>query len=165
MSEKRVFLSLGSNLGERKQNLEAALELFAPVGLAIVKRSSIYETEPQDVARQPWFLNLVVECATTQFPMQVLSRVLQIERQLGRVRHRGMQAKGPRLIDVDVLLYGRALIDSPRLTVPHPRMLERRFVLEPLIEIEPSLRHPVTRRLMRDHLDQLHGQIVRLHHN
>jgi 2-amino-4-hydroxy-6-hydroxymethyldihydropteridine diphosphokinase len=165
MPEKRVFLSLGSNLGEREQNLERALARLERDGIAIVRRSSIYETEPQDVGSQPWFLNIAVECRTKHFPLQLMNLLLRTERELGRERRAGVTPKGPRLIDVDVLLYGRASIASPRLVVPHPRMLQRRFVLEPLVEIDPLLRHPATGRLLRDHLRRLGGQIVKLHHN
>lgn len=165
MSGKKTFLSLGSNLGDREQNLESALKLLTQQGIEIVQQSSVYETEPQDFASQPWFLNLVVECRTKHFPMQLLALLLEIERRLGRERHAREIPKGPRLIDIDILLYGRAVIETPRLTVPHPRLLSRRFVLEPLTEIGPQLRHPVTGRLLRHYLLELHGQIVRPCHN
>lgn len=165
MPDKRTFLSLGSNMGEREQNLECALTKLEQNGVALIKRSSLYETAPQELANQPWFLNLAVECRTSRFPLQLITLLLQIERELGRERQPGAAPKGPRLIDIDILLYGRASIDTPRLTIPHPRMLQRRFVLAPLVEIAPLLRHPTTGRLLRDHLNELHGQIVRLHHN
>ncbi|MGA8596157.1 MAG: 2-amino-4-hydroxy-6-hydroxymethyldihydropteridine diphosphokinase [Bryobacteraceae bacterium] len=165
MPGRRVFLSLGSNLGDREQNLESALRLLEQQNIEIVRRSSLYETEPQDFASQPWFLNLAVECRAKYFPLQMLELVLEIERRLGRERHAREIPKGPRLIDIDILLYGRAVIDIPKLTVPHPGLLDRRFVLEPLVEIDRQLRHPVTGRLLRHHLLGLHGQIVRLYHN
>jgi 2-amino-4-hydroxy-6-hydroxymethyldihydropteridine diphosphokinase len=165
MSSKRVFLSLGSNLGDRQRNLESALALLTQHRIEIIKRSSLYETEPQDFASQPWFLNLAVECRVGYFPHQLLAILLDVERQLGRDRHAQSIPKGPRLIDIDVLLYGRSVIDTPKLTVPHARLLNRRFVLEPLVEIDPQLRHPTTGRLLRHYLHRLQGQIVRPYHN
>jgi 2-amino-4-hydroxy-6-hydroxymethyldihydropteridine diphosphokinase len=152
MPSKTAYLSLGSNIGERQENLEQALKLLEASGIRIVHRSSIYETEPQDVANQPWFLNMVVECETRFFPVQLLTTVLHVEREMGRKRGAGVIRKGPRLIDIDVLLYGNAAIETPRLGVPHPRMLERRFVLEPLLEIAPGLRHPVTKEPLSKYL-------------
>lgn len=163
MPDKRIFLSLGSNLGERRQNLGRALELLKKNGVEIVRQSSIYETEPQDIAAQPWFLNIAIECRTKFFPIQLLSVLLRIERELGRERRSVKSAKGPRLIDIDVILYGHASIDRPKLSVPHPRMLQRRFVLAPLVEIDPLLRHPATGRLLKDHLNEIHGQVARIH--
>jgi 2-amino-4-hydroxy-6-hydroxymethyldihydropteridine diphosphokinase len=155
---KTVYLSLGSNLGERERNLDQAIALLEEAGVRALRRSSIYETEPQDVKNQPWFLNLVIEAATELFPKQLLACALQIEQKLGRKR---ILPKGPRTIDIDILLYGKAVIDSGELTVPHPRLAERRFVLEPLAELEPELRHPVTCRTVREMLSGLSGQQVR----
>ncbi len=163
MPDKRIFLSLGSNLGDRRQNLEQALNLLQQNCIEIVRQSSLYETEPQDIAAQPWFLNLAVECRAKLFPIQLMKVLLRIERELGRERRGVKSAKGPRLIDIDLILYGRFIIDCPILAVPHPRMLQRRFVLAPLVEINPQLRHPVTRRLLKDHLNEIHGQIARIH--
>ncbi len=156
---KRVFLGLGSNLGDREENLARALDLLGgDPRLRIARVSAIYETEPQEIAHQPWFLNLAVEAETSMFPMQLLRYALGIEREMGRVRR---VAKGPRPIDIDILLYGNFTIRTPRLEVPHPRMTERRFVLEPLLEIAPDLRHPVTRLSMREHLAGIRGQAAR----
>lgn len=153
---KTVYLSLGSNLGDRRRNIEDALARLEAEHISVSARSSFYETEPQDVKDQPWFLNLAVACQTTCFPLQLLSILQRLEREGGR--RRSTRSKGPRLIDLDILLYGDHVIDTPRLTVPHPRMLARRFVLEPLLEIAPALRHPVTRqplqRYLRDVADQ-----------
>jgi 2-amino-4-hydroxy-6-hydroxymethyldihydropteridine diphosphokinase len=149
---KLVYLSLGSNLGDREQMLRLALERLAAPDLRILRVSSIRETEPVDVLDQPRFLNLVAEAETGLFPKQLLARTARIELELGRKR---LRPKGPRTIDIDILLYGDAVIDSPELTVPHPRMAERRFVLEPLAELAPDLRHPVTRRTVREMLADL----------
>lgn len=155
---KRIFLGLGSNLGEREENLRRARELLNAAGIKILRESSLYETEPQDVTHQPWFLNQVVEAETSLFPMQLLSRVLKIEKELGRRR---VIEKGPRTLDIDILLYHRFVIDSPVLVVPHPRMHERRFVLAPMAELAPDLRHPVTRQTMRELLGRIKGQAIR----
>jgi 2-amino-4-hydroxy-6-hydroxymethyldihydropteridine diphosphokinase len=162
MPDKRIFLSLGTNLGERRQNLEQALQLLKQSEIEIVHQSSIYETEPQDIAAQPWFLNLAVECRAKFFPIQLLNVLLLIERELGRERRGVKSSKGPRLIDIDLILYGRSIINCPALTVPHPRMLQRRFVLAPLVEIDPQLRHPTTGRLLKEHLNEIPGQLVRI---
>jgi 2-amino-4-hydroxy-6-hydroxymethyldihydropteridine diphosphokinase len=164
MPSKTAYLSLGSNLGERQENLERALALLEVAGIRIVHRSSIYETEPQDVANQPWFLNMVVGCETRFFPVQLLTAVLHIEREMGRKRGATAVRKGPRLIDIDVLLYGNAAIETPRLVVPHPRMLERRFVLEPLLEIAPGLRHPVTKEPLSKYLSGTKNQKLKPTH-
>jgi 2-amino-4-hydroxy-6-hydroxymethyldihydropteridine diphosphokinase len=155
---KTVYLSLGSNLGERERNLEEAIALLEGAGVRVLRRSHVYETEPQEVRDQPWFLNLVLEAATELFPKQLLACALKIERKLGRTRTR---PKGPRTIDIDILLYGNAVIDAEELVVPHPRMAERRFVLEPLAELAPDLCHPVTRRSVREMLGAIEGQPMR----
>ena len=162
---KTVYLSLGSNLGNRAEQLELALVGLDKAGLSVISRSSVYETEPQDVLDQPWFLNLVVACETKLFPMQLLKRLQRIESDLGRSRGRSAQPRGPRTVDIDILLFGNAVIDAPELTVPHPRMTVRRFVLEPLAEIAPDLRDPVTRKPFTEFLAKLNGQkIVKLEH-
>jgi 2-amino-4-hydroxy-6-hydroxymethyldihydropteridine diphosphokinase len=134
-----VYLALGSNIGDRQQNLREATRLLCESAVHIAKISSIYETEPVDYLDQPWFLNAVLE-AQTELPAAQLLRVLRnIEAQMGSKKP---FAKGPRLIDVDILLYGMETIDTADLQVPHPRMLRRNFVLVPLAEIAPALRHP-----------------------
>lgn len=144
MPLKRAFLSLGSNLGDRQANLERALAALEREQVHIVSKSAVYETEPQDVMDQPWFLNMVVECESRCFPLQLLTVLQRIERELGRVRT-GATRSGPRVIDLDILLFGNATVRTPQLTIPHPRMFERRFALEPLLEIAPELRHPQTK--------------------
>lgn len=155
---KTAFLSLGSNLGDRAQNLNTALRLLAESRVRITRQSYLYETEPQDVRHQPWFYNLVAEVETSLFPLQLLNVTQRIEKEMGRQR---VAPKGPRIIDIDLLLWGNFVIQTPRLEVPHPRMLERRFVLEPLLELAPSLRHPVTRQPLKTALAELRGQTVK----
>ena len=111
-----------------------------------------------DYTDQRWFLNLAVEAETDLFPMQLLKRVGKIERVLGRVR---TVAKGPRAIDIDILLYGSAAVRTPELEIPHPRIAERRFVLAPLADLVPELRHPITRKTVRELLDAAPQQAVR----
>ena len=138
--KKTVYLSLGSNLGDRAQNLKDAIAALAQAGVQVVVVSSVYETEPVDYLDQPWFLNCAVE-AETELPALELLRALRgIEAQMGSQK---LVAKGPRLIDMDILLYADEVIDTPELQVPHPRMHRRRFVLEPLAEIAPQARHPI----------------------
>jgi len=137
-----VYLSLGSNLGDRAANLDHAIAALAGAQLRVLRRSFIYETEPVDVVDQPWFLNLVVEAESPLAPLAPLTllRELQaIERRMGRER---TTPRGPRVIDLDILLYGAHVIASPELEIPHPRMASRRFVLVPLAELAPKLRHP-----------------------
>jgi len=155
---KTVYLGLGSNIGDRERNLSAALGRLAAPDLRIVRTSSAYETEPVEYTEQRIFLNLVVEADTDLFPMQLLWRVGKIERALGRVRD---IPKGPRTIDIDILLYGKAVVRSQALEIPHPRMAERRFVLAPLAELVPGLRHPITHKTIREMLDEAPRQGVR----
>jgi len=160
MALKKVFLSLGSNLGNRRKNLTAALEGIERESIHITARSSIYETEPQDVTDQPWFLNMVVHCETHYLPVQLLAAVQRVEHTLGRVRT-GRPRRGPRIIDIDILLFGTVALRNERLTIPHPRMLERRFVLEPLLEIAPTLRDPITGETLSKRLSLVQNQGLR----
>jgi 2-amino-4-hydroxy-6-hydroxymethyldihydropteridine diphosphokinase len=148
---KTIYLSLGSNVGERAANLKAAIERLGSLG-EVVAASSFYETEPVEFTAQPWFLNCAVKLNTEKMPRQLLNGILDIERKMGRRR---VQEKGPRIIDIDILLFGNSIVDAKGLTIPHPAMHARRFVLEPLAEIAPEARHPVFKRTVRELLDGL----------
>jgi 2-amino-4-hydroxy-6-hydroxymethyldihydropteridine diphosphokinase len=158
MSLKSVYLGLGSNLGDRTAHIEQALLHLEKAGVRLVRRSSFYETEPQDIRDQPWFLNIVAETETSLFPLQLLARIHQIESAMGR--RRNIQ-KGPRTIDIDILLFGRFVMATEFLTIPHPGLAKRRFVLQPLAELAPDLRHPVICRPIRQLLGELQGQITK----
>jgi 2-amino-4-hydroxy-6-hydroxymethyldihydropteridine diphosphokinase len=140
MPEKTVYLSLGSNVGDREANLRAAIAALDGAGVRVTRVSAFYETEPVDYLEQPWFLNCVVEGETEKPALELLRGLRQIEARMGSKK---LVAKGPRLIDMDILLYAQETIDTPELQVPHPRMHLRRFVLVPLAEIAPEVRHPV----------------------
>lgn len=155
---KTVYLGLGSNVGDREGHLRSALDRLEAAEIHVTGRSSIYETEPQELPDQPWFLNMVVEAQTELFPLQMLARVQGVEGELGRQR---LTPKGPRTIDIDILFYGRAIIHTQELEVPHPALAGRRFVLEPLSELAPDLRHPVNGKSVRELLTELRGQQVR----
>ncbi len=158
-----AHLSLGSNVGDREQQLRDAIARLENVG-RVVAVSSFYETEPVEFTDQAWFLNCAVTLETTATAEELMSALLEIERQMGRQR---VQKKGPRTIDLDILLFrdpltDDAVIDSPALTIPHPAMHRRRFVLQPLAEIAPEARHPVLKKTIRELLEDLPaGQAVR----
>jgi 2-amino-4-hydroxy-6-hydroxymethyldihydropteridine diphosphokinase len=145
-------------MGNREEALQRAIRLLHSSDLRIVRMSSVYETSPMDMTAQPWFLNMVVEAETSLFPMRLLLRVLNVERKMGRRRSR---PKGPRIIDIDILFHSNAIVETPQLKIPHPRAAERRFVLEPLAELAPEMRHPGSHRSVRDLLSATAGQAVR----
>ena len=132
-------MSLGSNVGERARNLRAAIAALPGIGVRVRKVSSIYETEPVDYLEQEWFLNCAVEGETELGAVELLRALRGIETRMGSKK---LIAKGPRLIDMDILLYGTETVETEELQVPHPRMHLRRFVLEPLVEIAAEVRHP-----------------------
>ncbi|MDX2151275.1 MAG: 2-amino-4-hydroxy-6-hydroxymethyldihydropteridine diphosphokinase [Bryobacteraceae bacterium] len=155
---KTAYLGLGSNVGDREDYLARARGLLETPRLLVRRASSLWETAPVDFERQDWFLNQVLEIETDLFPMQLLAKAQEVERALGRVRKID---KGPRTIDVDILLYGRFVIDSPKLTVPHPRLHERRFALAPLAELAPQLQHPRLKQPVSELLSKIQGQAAR----
>jgi 2-amino-4-hydroxy-6-hydroxymethyldihydropteridine diphosphokinase len=140
--EHTAYLSLGSNVGDRAANLRDAIARLQEFG-TVSRVSSWYETEPVELTEQPWFLNCAVEMHTALAPLDLMKAMLNIERAMGRERN---QPKGPRNIDLDLLLYDNDTVTTPELTVPHPAMHERRFVLTPLAEIAPHAMHPVLRK-------------------
>lgn len=144
---KQVYLSLGSNRGDRVANLRRAVEKLAKAGITVQRVSSFYKTEPVDFGPQAWFLNCAAEASTELMPMQLLKAVKSVERALGR---RPGVNKGPRPIDIDILLYENVVVRTAALTIPHERMNERRFVLIPLRELAPAARHPVSRRTVAE---------------
>jgi len=155
---KLVYLSLGCNFGECVANLNEAIARIGELG-TIIAVSSFYQTEPVEVINQPWFVNCVVALETEKMPKQLLAATLQIEQEMGRRRD---GKKGPRNIDIDILLFGTSIVDTKDLTIPHPALHQRRFVLEPLAEIAPEQRHPVFKRTVRELRDALPaGQAVK----
>jgi len=154
----KAYLSLGSNVGDRFANLNSAIEQLRHRE-QVMAVSSFYETEPVEFTDQPWFVNCVVKIETQRTAQELLQEILSIEKNMGRHR---LQPKGPRNIDIDILLMEDTILDTPEVTIPHPAMAQRRFVLEPLAEIAPGAMHPVIMKKAAELLDELpRGQSVR----
>lgn len=146
-----AYISLGSNIGDRESHLRDAAQRLGRMGV-VAAASSLYETEPMEIVDQPWFLNAAVALETELSPADLLQQLLTIERIIGRVRN---QPKGPRTIDLDILLYDDQVVHAPSLTIPHPAMHERLFVLAPLAEIAPQIMHPVLHKTVLQLRDAL----------
>ena len=153
MSVARVYLGLGSNLGDRAANIERALQMLSE-RVRLTARSSLYETEPVGLRDQPWFLNMVCAGETDLAPKALLDFVKGIERAMGRVE---TVRFGPRLIDIDILFYDDLVFKTPDLEIPHPRLTERAFVLVPLVEIAPHLIHPLLGLTVQEILEGASG--------
>lgn len=142
-----IHLSAGSNLGDRGGNLQRAIDALGARDVRVTRVSSLYETEPVEMREQAWFLNCVVEAETELQPQLVMDALLEIERGMGRERR---VPKGPRVIDMDILLYGLSVVRTAGLEIPHPRMAERKFVLVPFAEIAPGVQHPVFKKTIAE---------------
>ena len=142
----KYYISMGSNLGRKRQNLTAASRMLSEHGIQILRASSIYRTEPVDFRDQPWFFNQVLEVDAPFEPLEFLNRIQAVEKAMKRVPRKD---RGPRIIDIDILIAGQTIIKTPSLVIPHPRMDRRNFVLVPLAEIAPHAVHPLTRKKIR----------------
>lgn len=158
LDNKKVYLLLGSNLGDRRKLIdEAILEIGAQVG-AVFQQSSFYETAAWGREDQPGFLNVAIGVATALSPMEVLEKVLRIEQDLGRVR---LEKWGSRLIDIDLILFDDLIVDEgPVLQIPHPQMQHRKFVLEPLAELIPHYKHPLLQQTIQELLESLDDNLA-----
>ena len=154
---KTAYVSLGSNVGDREQQIATAIQALGGRGIRVVRQSSIYSTEPVDVATQSWFLNCVLEIETELMPRQLLRTFKEIENELGR---KYTVRRGPRVIDIDILLYGSSIVQTPQLEIPHPRMAQRRFVLVPLVEIAPAVHHPVENKSAEELLSETEDRSI-----
>lgn len=146
-----AYLSLGSNVGDRESHLRSAITRLSAIG-EVKSVSSLYETEPVEFTEQALFLNSAVALETSLTPLELMTQLLDIERSLGRER---IQKKGPRTIDIDILLFADVIVDSAALTIPHPAMAQRRFVLVPLAEIAPDAVQPGLQKTVRKLLEEL----------
>ncbi|MCX8033876.1 MAG: 2-amino-4-hydroxy-6-hydroxymethyldihydropteridine diphosphokinase [Thermodesulfovibrio sp.] len=148
----RVYLLLGSNLGDRAKNIEIAISELKNCGLTISRRSSFYNTSPWGYKEQPEFLNIAIECFTSLSPFALLEEIKKIEKKMGRkdtIRY------GPRIIDIDIIFYNNLILKTDKLIIPHPLMHKRDFVLKPLCEIAPDFVHPDLKLSVKELLDNL----------
>ncbi len=154
-----VYLSLGSNIGNRLKNIQTAIKLLKEIGFDIIKISSIYETSPWGITEQLSFLNLVIKGKTNLFPEELLKEIKRIEKEIGR---KPTQKWGSRTIDIDILFYDKKVLKSKTLVVPHPQLHKRKFILIPLKEISPRLSHPLIKKtvsqMLKDSSDN--GSVV-----
>lgn len=150
---KGIFLLLGSNLGDKVQNLETAIEKLSEKGVILTDYSSVYETAPWGNLNQDWFLNMVIRVDTVQTPEELLRTCQRIELEMGRVR---IEKWGARMIDIDLLFYDNAHLETQELTLPHPGIPDRRFTLEPMSELAPQELHPVSLLSIKELLQHCH---------
>jgi 2-amino-4-hydroxy-6-hydroxymethyldihydropteridine diphosphokinase len=146
-----TYLSLGSNKGDRAHYIARAIEALGANGIKVKRQSCLYETEPVETTSKAWFLNCVIEAETELLPPQLMHTLRDIERSLGRRRR---VLRGPRFIDMDILLYDDGVVSTGQLVIPHPRMAQRRFVLVPFAEIAPEARHPVLKKSIAELLEE-----------
>ena len=158
------YIGLGSNLGDPIAELRGAVSELESRGVELRSRSSLYQTEPVDAPNQAWFVNAVAEIRFGGRPDELLQICVNVETARGRERNRSRRCHEPRILDLDVLLLGDTVLSTDELTIPHPRLHERRFVLEPMVEIAPDAIHPGLRKTMRDLLQECpdESQVVRL---
>jgi 2-amino-4-hydroxy-6-hydroxymethyldihydropteridine diphosphokinase len=149
-----AYISAGSNMGDRPQNCRKGIEALTTTGNSrILAQSLIYKTEPVDYKNQDWFINMMVKLETAHDPFELLDHIEHIQRGAGRIQD--PIRFGPRILDLDIILYDDCIIDSDRLVVPHPRMHKRRFVLKPICDIDPAIIHPVLKQEMQILLKRL----------
>jgi len=148
-----AYIGIGSNLGNRQENCLRAIELLQKKGIIVIKRSSLYETEPWGVKDQPRFINMAIEIDTSLEPKELLKILKNIEKELGREKS---SKWGPRIIDLDILLFDDIILNEDNLKIPHPLMQERDFVLRPLCEIAPDIYHPLLKLSMYELMQKIH---------
>ena len=147
-----VYISIGSNIGDREENCRKAIKLLKENGIALKRESSLYETEPWGVKNQPKFINMAIEVETDKEPEELLRVLKEIEKEIGR---KESVKWGPRVIDLDIIFYNDLILKTENLEIPHPLLHERDFVLKPLCEIAPDKKHPVTGKTVKEMLENL----------